>query len=130
MDSRSNAAGAQEELYAAVRDFIENSPIGDDDKPYCSDVMQSEFRRLFEAYRATPASGSEWQPIETAPYGKVVLLWKTRTSEHYVACKVDGGNGPGWCTPDGFEIFGATDWMTLPKPPSSSSDAKRNGSSP
>jgi hypothetical protein len=59
----------------------------------------------------------EWKPIETAPRGKTVLLWKPSTKEHYVAARIDGGHGPGWCTPDGFEIFGATHWMQLPDPP-------------
>ena len=57
----------------------------------------------------------EWQPIETAPTGKPVLLW--RSGEHFVAAKIRGEHGPGWCTPDGFEIFRATHWMSLPEPP-------------
>lgn len=60
----------------------------------------------------------DWQPIETAPKGKVVLLWKTITKEHYVAAYIPGEvNGPGWCTPDGFQIFNATHWQHLPDPP-------------
>lgn len=60
----------------------------------------------------------EWQPIETAPWsGPPILLWKANTQEHYVAKHVHGANGPGWCTPDGYEIFRATHWMPLPAPP-------------
>lgn len=62
-------------------------------------------------------SEREWKPIETAPSGRSVLLWKPATQEHYVAARLHGAHGPGWCTPDGFEIFGATDWMELPPPP-------------
>lgn len=32
---------------AAARELMDNSPIGDDDKPYCSDVAQSEFNALY-----------------------------------------------------------------------------------
>jgi Protein of unknown function (DUF551) len=61
---------------------------------------------------------SDWQPIEDAPRdGKPVLIWKTTTSEHYVAAWVRGEHGPGWCTPDGFHIFHASHWMRLPAPP-------------
>lgn len=59
-----------------------------------------------------------WKPIITAPRGKPVLIWKQNTKEYYVAALIDGGNGPGWCTPDGHEIFKATHWMLLPTPPS------------
>lgn len=59
----------------------------------------------------------QWQPIETAPSSKPVLLWKESTQEHYVAARIRGEHGPGWCTPDGFEIFRATHWMPLPTPP-------------
>lgn len=59
---------------------------------------------------------TDWQPIETAPWGKVVLLWKPTTREQYVACKITGDH-PGWCTPDGYEIFNATHWHLLPEPP-------------
>lgn len=59
-----------------------------------------------------------WQPIETAPWdGPPVLLWKESTREHYVAARVRGEHGHGWCTPDGFQIFRATHWMPLPLPP-------------
>lgn len=59
-----------------------------------------------------------WQPIDTAPWsGPPVLLWKPSTKEHYVAARVRGAHGPGWCTPDGYEVFGATHWMPLPEPP-------------
>lgn len=60
----------------------------------------------------------DWQPIETAPWGgPPVLLWKESTREHYVAARVRGAHGPGWCTPDGFEILRPTHWQTLPEPP-------------
>ena len=35
-----------------AREFIDDSPIGDDDKPYCSDVMQTEFKKLAVALSA------------------------------------------------------------------------------
>jgi hypothetical protein len=61
---------------------------------------------------------SDWQPIDTAPWGgPPVLLWKGNTQEHYVAARLSGEHGPGWCTPDGYEIFGASHWMPLPDPP-------------
>jgi hypothetical protein len=55
--------------------------------------------------RASPETG--WQPIETAPIGVSVLLWKENTREIYVAARIHGGAGLGWCTPDGHEIFKA-----------------------
>ncbi len=58
---------------------------------------------------------NEWQPIETAPRGKPVLLW--RAPEWFVAAQIEGEFGIGWCTPDGFEVFRATHWMPLPEPP-------------
>jgi hypothetical protein len=33
-------------IEAAARNLIDNSPTGDDDKPYCSDVAQTEFAAL------------------------------------------------------------------------------------
>jgi hypothetical protein len=61
---------------------------------------------------------SDWQPIETAPWHPpAVLLWKESTEEHYVAARIRGAHGPGWCTPDGFQIFNPTHWMHLPAPP-------------
>lgn len=60
----------------------------------------------------------EWQSMDSAPWGKIVLLWKPTTREQYVACKIVGDH-PGWCTPDGYEIFGATHWQDLPEPPKS-----------
>jgi hypothetical protein len=67
---------------------------------------------------------TEWQDIETAPKGVRVLLARPEYAntpdspiEVLVATKIDGGHGPGWCTPDGYEIFRATHWMPLPEPP-------------
>lgn len=60
---------------------------------------------------------SEWQPIETAPRGNAVLVWKANTGEQYVAALIDGGNGPGWCTQDGYELFKVGFWQPLPESP-------------
>lgn len=60
---------------------------------------------------------SEWFSIETAPRGKAVLVYKSNTQEQYVAALIDGGNGPGWCTQDGYELFKVTHWMPLPEAP-------------
>lgn len=60
----------------------------------------------------------EWKTIDSAPKdGKPVLLWKKITREHYVAAWIHGEHGPGWCTPDGFQIFNASNWTELPPPP-------------
>jgi len=59
----------------------------------------------------------EWQPIETAPKGRAVLVYKFNTKEQYVAANINGAYGPGWCTQDGFELFKVTHWMPLPDPP-------------
>lgn len=59
----------------------------------------------------------QWQPIETAPEGCPVLIWKANTRECYIGAYIHGKYGPGWCTPDGHEIFKATHWMPLPEPP-------------
>jgi len=34
-------------IEAAARDLIDNSPVGDNDKPYCSDVTGREFDALY-----------------------------------------------------------------------------------
>jgi hypothetical protein len=63
-------------------------------------------------------AGGGWRDIATAPWsGPPVLLWKAATKEHYVAARVHGEHGHGWCTPDGYEIFHATHWQPLPPPP-------------
>ncbi|HEX7767085.1 MAG TPA: hypothetical protein VF443_10250 [Nitrospira sp.] len=51
LDLLSEAADEIERLRridAAARNLIDNSPTGDDDKPYCSDVAQPEFAALAE----------------------------------------------------------------------------------
>jgi hypothetical protein len=61
---------------------------------------------------------SAWRPIENPPWkGGRVLLWKASTREHYVAARLTGAHGPGWCTLDGYEILRPTHWMPLPAPP-------------
>ena len=61
----------------------------------------------------------EWQPIETAPTnGQPILVWKDTTKEHFVVANVRGAHGPGWCTPDGYQIFKPSHWQPLPSPPS------------
>jgi len=68
----------------------------------------------------------EWRPIETAPWeGPAVLLY--RAPETFVAKRVRGEHGPGWCTPDGYQIFRATHWMSLPAPPNTCSKGMENG---
>jgi len=70
------------------------------------------------ALKAEGWAKQEWMPISEAPKdGTPVLLWKAVTKEHYVAAYINGGYGPGWCTPDGFEIFNATHFMPLPPAP-------------
>ena len=55
---------------------------------------------------------TEWQPIETAPWECVpVLLW--RNGEYFTAARLRGEHGPGWCTPDGYQIFNPTHWKPL-----------------
>ena len=39
-------------IEAAARDLMDNSPIGDDDKPYCSDVAGREFDALYLSLNA------------------------------------------------------------------------------
>lgn len=41
----------------------------------------------------------QWQPIETAPEGCPVLIWKANTRECYIGAFIPGKYGPGWCTP-------------------------------
>lgn len=45
-------------LFEAVKDFIDNSPTGDDDEPYCSDVAQFEFKKLVTAFHAEKFFGN------------------------------------------------------------------------
>lgn len=54
--------------------------------------------------------------MESVPYGVPVLLWKGDTKEHYTAARVTGEHGPGWCTPDGYQIFRPTAWKPLDTP--------------
>lgn len=83
------------------------------------ELTEDEARTILAALRSrlrAPEPG--WQPIETAPWdGPPVLLWRESSKEIYVAARIRGANGPGWCTPDGYEIFKATHWMPLPAAP-------------
>ena len=72
---------------------------------------------------AAPPPPETWKLIdENTPSGVTVLLWKPSTQEQYVARKITGACGPGWCTPDGFEIFKATHWKPLDAPPPSNGE--------
>ena len=74
--------------------------------------------RVLTALSSAGIDCEGWRDIESAPKdGKPILLWKESTQEHYVAAWVHGAHGPGWCTPDGFQIFRATHWRPLPLPP-------------
>ena len=79
----------------------------------CYALAHEAIEVVLRAYRK-----AGWQPIETAPWsGPPVLLWKANTQEQYVAARIRGEHGPGWCTPDGHQIFNATHWMPLPAAP-------------
>lgn len=91
------------------------------DSRYSSEAIGLGFRARLEkiaAALASPPTVAGWRPLlenGVRPKGRV-LLWKERTKEHYVASWTHGDH-PGWCTPDGFEIFGATHWQPLPSAP-------------
>lgn len=64
-----------------------------------------------------------WQPIETAPVGDVILLCNAK---HKYVCTGYGEwmalpqiNLPRWisCDPNGVGRFKPTHWMPLPQPP-------------
>lgn len=68
---------------------------------------------------------AEWQPIETAPKDREILLTDATTAEAYAVAHYDESSEPGregmpfWFTADGagyhFEAF--THWMDLPSQP-------------
>ena len=60
---------------------------------------------------------SEWQDISTAPWEGHPPVLLFRDKEMFVAMRIRGEHGPGWCTPDGYQIFNPTHWMPLPAPP-------------
>lgn len=80
---------------------------------------RSDIPALLSELRAarTALQADGWSLIDSAPIGKPVLLWKPSTKEQYIAARVHGAHGLGWCTPDGFEIFRATHWKDLDLPP-------------
>ena len=74
-------------------------------------------------------TANEWKDIGSAPKDGTLILLARQSYldadkkafgpwERYAAYwERDGGHGPGWCTPDGAEIFRATRWHDLPPPP-------------
>jgi hypothetical protein len=65
-------------------------------------------------------SGMEWQPIETAPLGKMVLLWQP-CWRHPFCGQRNGDAGQVWvdtCEPEarGWQAF-ASYWMPIPEMP-------------
>lgn len=44
-----NLREENERLRVAIKTFVAEAPIGDDDEPYCSEVMQSDFKALRRA---------------------------------------------------------------------------------
>lgn len=69
------------------------------------------------ALMAALGDRKEWQPIETAPKGRAVLIYKPNTNEQYVAAYITGEHGPGWCDQSGCQIFRPSHWRPLPEPP-------------
>lgn len=85
-------------------------------------VTNAEFGRLIDAARAL--LGSEWKPIDSAPKGKIILLWA-----------VTSVNPPNWKMATGYQANNGdwqwdgewlkpyqvkpTHWQSLPAPPSS-----------
>ena len=63
----------------------------------------------------------EWQPIETAPEGEVVLVWDADAEEFFPAeflSQVTGWGNPGeWMDWHGMRLLHPTHWMPLPDPP-------------
>ena len=58
------------------------------------------------------AEAITWHDIAEAPWsGPPVLLF--RNGEVYVAARITGEHGPGWCTPDGFQIFNPTHYRLI-----------------
>lgn len=56
----------------------------------------------------------DWQPIETAPRGEMLLLYQPRTTSRMALPErmiVDSWRGPGYFHRD------TTHWMPLPPPP-------------
>lgn len=83
-------------------------------------VVDGAFKTRGEALQSADRAknaGMQWAPIITAPHGVPLLVYKSNTNEIHVAAKIDGGNGPGWCTPDGCELFNVTHWQCLPTKP-------------
>lgn len=108
----------REALLEAKYFFDEDFPDGPDGPCAVTDRYRNAYKQILAALAtgaAVPPEG--WRSMEDAPKdGTRVLLWKEATKEHYVAAWMHGDH-PGWCTPDGFEIFRATHWQRPPKPP-------------
>ncbi len=59
----------------------------------------------------------DWQPIETCPLAKTVLLWGGAWRSPFVGMR-NGPFGQCWLDGDpGFQMFNASHWMPLPDPP-------------
>lgn len=67
---------------------------------------------------------SEWQPIETAPLAKLVLMWHPTWRQPWPG-RLNGDDGASWIDTCEAEARGwqahATHWMPLPQPPTSDS---------
>lgn len=90
-----------------------------------AESFRQDWRMLIDALTAAEqrteaaekALADRWQPIESAPKGKAVIVFKANTKEIFVAAYISGACGPGWCTQDGFELFKVSHWQPLPDPP-------------
>ncbi len=90
--------------------------------PYCPNAKCGRLDDL----RPAPQEAGGWQPIETAPKGRAILVWIPSTELPWPAYR----HGPTLYSnahgrlnePEGFcgRVLAATHWMPLPSPPSGS----------
>ena len=59
---------------------------------------------------------SEWQPIETAPYGTEIMTYR-KAGLMAVASRDEKHNSKVWLVSDGMYILDVTHWMPLPDAP-------------
>jgi hypothetical protein len=86
-----------------------------------AEVVLAALRRVSPAAVEPHAVRQEptWQPIETAPKDREVLVWKAESESAIVALRKDGRWVTAWAHDpiEGSEWFNVTHWMSLPPAP-------------
>jgi hypothetical protein len=123
----SPAAGDVEQLEAMARETCRNirgfEHLDDGTARRCHTcaTILAALRRVSPAAVEPHAVRQEptWQPIETAPKDREVLVWKAESESAIVALRKDGRWVTAWAHDpiEGSEWFNVTHWMSLPPAP-------------